>query len=59
MLEDSYFLGDFKLIKVSLVLQLVNLFPQLVVFLGQVSDVAAAVVENVVELSLELEYSSL
>lgn len=52
MLEYSYFLGDFKLIKVCLVLQLVDLFLQLVVFLGQVSDVAAAVIENVVELSL-------
>ena len=59
MLEDGDFLCDLELIKVGLVLQVVDLLLQLVVFLGQASDVAAAVVENVVEFRLEFEYSSL
>lgn len=59
MLEDGDFLCDLELIKVGLVLQLVDLLLQLIVFLGQASDVAATVVENVVEFRLEFEYSSL
>ena len=59
MLEDGDFLCDLELIKVGLVLQVVDLLLQLIVFLGQASDVAATVVENVVEFRLEFEYSSL
>ena len=41
-----------------MILQIVDLFLQLIIFLGQTSDIAATIIENVVELCLELEYSS-
>lgn len=59
MFKDGIFFCDFELIKVGLILQVVDLLFQQVVFLGQASDVTATIIENVVELSLELEYSSL
>ena len=59
MLKNGNFLCDFELVKVCLVLQVVYLLLQQVVFLGQVSDVTATVIEDVVKFTLQLENSSL